>query len=77
MGLSLQLKSSLPPYCLGMFSMSMKEDRVGRTSAGERMKILETVTGSNQRLTQPQTVEKKMGAPMICQGARARTRVTN
>lgn len=29
------------------------------------MKILDTVTGSNQRLTQAQTVEKKAGAPMI------------
>lgn len=28
------------------------------------MKILETVTGSNQRFTQAQTVEKKAGAPM-------------
>ena len=29
------------------------------------MKILETVTGSNQRLIQPQTVGKKAGAPTI------------
>ena len=39
---------------------------VGFISAFERMKILETVTGSNQRLTQPHTVGKKDGAPMIC-----------
>jgi len=31
----------------------------------ERMNILETVMGSNQRLIQPQTVGKKTGAPMI------------
>lgn len=48
-----------------MFSGSMKAVSVGRTSECERMKILETVTGSNQRLIQPQTVEKKTGAPMI------------
>jgi hypothetical protein len=43
----------------------MKELRVGRTSEEERMKILDVVTGSNQRLIQPQTVGKKAGAPMI------------
>jgi hypothetical protein len=30
------------------------------------MKILDTVIGSNQRFIQPQTVGKKVGAPMIC-----------
>lgn len=40
-------------------------DKVGRTSVGARIKILETVMGSNQRLIQPQTVGKKAGAPMI------------
>ena len=44
----------------------MKECRVGFTSAAERMKILEVVTGSNQRLIQLQTVGKKEGAPTIC-----------
>lgn len=48
-----------------MFSRSMNCLSVGRTSDEERMKILETVLGSNQRLIQPQTVEKKTGAPMI------------
>jgi hypothetical protein len=43
----------------------MKELRVGATSEAERMKIFETVTGSNQRLIQPQTVGKKLGAPII------------
>jgi hypothetical protein len=43
----------------------MKEVRVGWTSEAPRMKILEVVTGSNQRLIQPQTVGKKAGAPMI------------
>jgi hypothetical protein len=43
----------------------MKEVRVGFTSVAERMKILEVVTGSNQRLIQPQTVGKKAGAPII------------
>lgn len=44
----------------------MKECRVGFTSAAERMKILEVVTGSNQRFIQLQTVGKKEGAPTIC-----------
>ena len=43
----------------------MNDERVGLTSDGERMKILEVVTGSNQRFIQPQTVGKKAGAPMI------------
>jgi hypothetical protein len=43
----------------------MKEVRVGFTSVAERMKILEVVTGSNQRLIQHQTVGKKAGAPII------------
>jgi len=43
----------------------MNAVRVGSTSEGERMKILEVVTGSNQRLIQPQTVGKKEGAPII------------
>ena len=36
------------------------------------MNILETVTGSNQRLIQPQTVGKKAGAPIICEWTSAR-----
>lgn len=40
-------------------------ESVGYTFAGERMKIFETVIGSNQRLIQPQTVGKKPGAPTI------------
>jgi len=43
----------------------MNEERVGRTSEAERMKIFEVVPGSNQRLIQLQTVGKKAGAPMI------------
>jgi hypothetical protein len=43
----------------------MKEVRVGWTSAADRMKIFDVVTGSNQRLIQPQTVGKKPGAPII------------
>lgn len=43
----------------------MKEVRVGFTSADERMKILDVVPGSNQRLIQLQTVGKKLGAPVI------------
>ena len=56
---------NVPPYDLGTFSMSMNLVRVGVTSLAERMKILETVMGSNQRFTQPQTVGKNEGAPMI------------
>ena len=58
-------KSSLPPYFLGILSISMKEVSVGRTSWLDRMKILEVVMGSNHFLIQPQTVGKKDGAPMI------------
>jgi hypothetical protein len=43
----------------------MKVSRVGIRSCWERMKILEVVMGSNQRLIQPQTVGKKTGAPII------------
>lgn len=43
----------------------MKEVKVGFTSEAERMKIFDVVPGSNQRLIQPQTVGKKLGAPMI------------
>lgn len=39
---------------------------MGFTSEAERMKILEVVFGSNQRLIQLQTVGKKEGAPIIC-----------
>ena len=60
-------KSRPPPNFLGIFSMSMKAVRVGRTSWAERMNILEVVIGSNHFLTQPQTVGKKDGAPMICE----------
>lgn len=61
-------QSSCPPYCVGMPAGSMKEESVGVTSEAERMKILEVVTGSNQRLIQPQTVGKKYGAPIIYSG---------
>ena len=57
----------------------MKADRVGLTSAADRMKILEVVPGSNHRLIQPQTVGKKAGAPMILEdissGSRGRLRI--
>lgn len=43
----------------------MNEERVALASEAVRMKILEVVTGSNQRLIQLQTVGKKLGAPMI------------
>ena len=56
----------MPPYCFGMLAVSMYCERVGRVLELERMKILETVMGSNQRFIQPQTVGKKVGAPMIC-----------
>jgi hypothetical protein len=59
-------KSNPPPYFLGIFSWSMYCESVEYTIAGERMKILETVIGSNQRFTHPQTVGKKLGAPTIC-----------
>ena len=58
-------KSSFPPYFLGMLSTSIKEERVGRTSLWARMNILEVVMGSNHFLTQPQTIGKNEGAPMI------------
>ena len=64
MGMSPKLKSSFPPYFLGIFSSSMYCRSVGFTSLAERMKILETVIGSNHRLTQPQTVGKNEGAPI-------------
>jgi hypothetical protein len=64
-GKSPHLKSRAPPYCEGMDSGSMNVSRVDLTSADERMKILDTVTGSNQRFIQFQTVGKKEGAPMI------------
>ena len=56
---------SVPPYAFGTFSTSMNRVRVGVTSWAERMKIFETVMGSNQRFTQPQTVGKNEGAPII------------
>lgn len=62
-------KSSVPPYFFGMSSMSMKEERVGKTSCWERINILEVVMGSNHFLIQPQTTGKKEGAPMILQGS--------
>ena len=58
-------KSRPPPYFWGILAMSMKAERVGRTSAAERMNILEVVMGSNHFLIQPQTVGKKDGAPII------------
>lgn len=64
-GISPHDQSSFPPYDLGMLDGSMKEVRVGSTSAAERMKIFEVVPGSNQRLIQPQTVGKNEGAPII------------
>jgi hypothetical protein len=48
-----------------MLDGSMNEVRVGCTSAADRMKILEVVPGSNQRLIQLQTVGKNEGAPII------------
>ena len=58
-------KSSLPPYFLGISSISMKEERVDRTSCWGRMNILEVVMGSNHFFTQPQTTGKNEGAPII------------
>ena len=58
-------KSSLPPYFLGISSISIKEERVDRTSCWGRMNILEVVIGSNHFFTQPQTTGKNEGAPMI------------
>jgi hypothetical protein len=48
-----------------MLDGSMNEVRVGCTSDADRIKILEVVPGSNQRLIQPQTVGKNAGAPII------------
>ena len=45
--------------------MSIYLVSVGWTSFEDNTKILETVTGSNHRLIQLQTVGKKDGAPMI------------
>lgn len=59
-------QSRSPPYFFGMPLGSMKDVRVGLTSAAERMKILETVTGSNHLLIHDQTVGKNAGAPIIC-----------
>jgi hypothetical protein len=64
-GLSPNVKSSCPPYFLGMLAGSMKDSSVGSRSWCDRMKILEVVMGSNQRFIQPQTVGKKAGAPII------------
>ena len=58
-------KSNCPPYFFGMFSISMKDESVGRTSLSERIKILDVVIGSNHFLIHPQTVGKKEGAPII------------
>ena len=58
-------KSNVPPYFLGMSSMSTKEESVGNTSCWARINILEVVMGSNHFLTQPQTTGKNEGAPMI------------
>lgn len=54
-----------PPYWLGMFSGSIYFSKVAFASWAERIKILETVIGSNHRLIQDQTVGKNDGAPMI------------
>ena len=43
----------------------MNLSKVGLTSCLPKMKILDTVTGSNHRLIHPQTVGKKAGAPTI------------
>ncbi len=58
-------QSRLPPYFLGKSSGSMHSDNRALTSWWPRIKILFTVTGSNHRLIQPQTVGKKEGAPII------------
>lgn len=58
-------RSKEPPYCLGILSGDMNCERVGRTSASDRMKILLTVIGSNHRLIQDHTVGKNDGAPTI------------
>lgn len=47
--------------------MSIKAERVERTSFSGMMKILDVVIGSNHFLIQPQTVGKNDGAPIICQ----------
>lgn len=62
-------KSSFPPYFFGIFSISIKEERVGRTSCCARMNIFEVVMGSNHFLTQPQTTGKNEGAPMTFEGS--------
>lgn len=66
-GVTPHSKSRPPPNFLGMFSMSIKAERVGRTSFSGMMKIFEVVIGSNHFLIQPQTVGKNEGAPIICQ----------
>ena len=58
-------KSRSPPYFLGILETSMNAERVGFTCSWERMKIFDVVIGSNHFLTQPHTVGKKDGAPMI------------
>jgi hypothetical protein len=65
LGRSPHAKLRVPPYFFGMFSTSIYLESVGRVSASERMKILETVMGSNHRLIQLQTVGKNPGAPII------------
>lgn len=44
--------------------MSIKAERVGRTSFSGMMKIFDVVIGSNHFLIQPQTVGKNEGAPI-------------
>lgn len=45
--------------------MSIKAERVGRTSFSGMMNIFDVVIGSNHFLIQPQTVGKNEGAPII------------
>ena len=59
------MKSSVPPYFLGMLAGSMNLESVGKAVWSESMKILLTVIGSNQRFIQLQTWGKKEGAPTI------------
>ena len=59
-------QSKFPPYFWGKSSGCIKDESVDLTSCFPSINILETVTGSNHRLIQPQTVGKNVGAPIIC-----------
>src|ERR1700722_887212 len=66
-------QSKFPPYLLGKSSGCIKDESVDLTSCFPSINIFETVTGSNHRLIQPQTVGKKAGAPIICRKSVWRT----